>query len=88
VPDRWLGNGSRMSGDVHVRICESRRVRFPPATQLSRGVSWQRRLPAPERFIAGLSAPAPSARNPAQSITILLKPSTKPETAESNDAKH
>ena len=31
---RRLGDGSRMSGDVHVRFCESRGVRFPPATHL------------------------------------------------------
>ena len=31
--DRWLGNGSRMSGDVHVRFWESREVQFLPATQ-------------------------------------------------------
>jgi hypothetical protein len=31
---RRLDNGSRMSCEVHVRFCESRRVRFPPATLL------------------------------------------------------
>src|SRR5215831_8401944 len=31
---RRLGKGSRMSGDVHVRFCESRGVRLPPATHL------------------------------------------------------
>ena len=29
---RWLGDGSRMSREVHVRFCESPRVRFPRAT--------------------------------------------------------
>ena len=31
---RRLDDGSRMSGEVHVRFCESRGVRFPPATHL------------------------------------------------------
>jgi hypothetical protein len=31
---RRLGDGSRMSGDVHVRFCESRGVRLPSATHL------------------------------------------------------
>jgi RNA-directed DNA polymerase len=29
-----LDDGSRMSREVHVRFCESRGVRFPPATHL------------------------------------------------------
>ncbi len=29
---RWLDDGSRMSREVHVRFCESPRVRFPRAT--------------------------------------------------------
>jgi hypothetical protein len=32
--DRRLDDGSRMSGDVHVRFCESAGVRFPRATHL------------------------------------------------------
>ena len=31
---RRLGDGSRMSREVHVRFCESGRGRFPPATHL------------------------------------------------------
>ncbi|MQB02271.1 MAG: reverse transcriptase/maturase, partial [Actinobacteria bacterium] len=30
-----LDDGSRMSGDVQVRFCERRGVRFPPATLLT-----------------------------------------------------
>ncbi len=30
----WLDDKGRMSGDVHVRICESVGVRFPSATRL------------------------------------------------------
>ena len=31
-PKQWPVCGSRMTGDCHVRFCESRGVRFPPAT--------------------------------------------------------
>ena len=42
--------GSRMTGDCHVRFCESRRVKLPPAThQTRRGPRLARREPADPR---------------------------------------
>ena len=39
-----------MSGDAHVRICESLGVQFPRATRLNMTAGHTRRLPA--RFVA------------------------------------
>ena len=41
---RRLDNGSRVSREVHARFCESRGVRFPPATLLTVDTVWLRRL--------------------------------------------
>jgi hypothetical protein len=38
-----------MTGDCHVRFCERRGVRFPPATHLELEVRDRARAPSPER---------------------------------------
>ena len=57
-----LNDGSRMSGDVHVRICESLGVKFPRATHPNRLLSSYLDYYHPWRTHRSLDQDAPDGR--------------------------